>query len=234
MGYFNPVLNKSFGVAGADLSGHEGRAVKINTSGNTVACGAGEQSVGTLLNKPTAGQAPDIGVIGIQNVVAGAAFTVMDLLAADADGKYVKATPGATPIALALETAAGANSRCAALVLGGGGDRGVPTFTLTAGANDAAPGGANTILVSAQLKNANGENVAVATKYYAKSFDAGATLSDGGVGTVEAGSTTVEIAGTTNAAGLAEILVSDAAAESVVIMVVPERGGPTFITLVFT
>lgn len=226
MGYTNPVLNKSWEAA-SDLSAKEGFAVKLNGSNKLALCGAGDKSVGILLNKPTSGQQGDVGVIGIQNAVTGAAYTEFDQLAADSAGKLVKCTPGAQAIAVALEAATGADQRKAVLMLAGLGAE-PPYFSLTAGAE-----AANVIKVSAQLKNADDTNVAVATKYYAKSFDSDATFTDGGAGTIEAGSTTVEIAGTTDATGLAEINVTDVNAETVVVMVVPERGSPTFISLVF-
>ena len=227
MGYTNPVLNKSY-LAAADLSAKEGFAVKLNGSGKIALCGAGDQSIGTLLNKPTADQAGDVGVLGIQNVVSGAAFAEQDSLAADSAGKYVKATPGNTPIAIALEAATAGDQRKAVLVLGGAGDQGAPFMTLTAGAE-----AANIIKVTAQLKNANETNVAVATKVHVVTFDSGATLTDGGAGTMEVGTTTVEGMFTTDATGALVVDVTDTAAEDVVVKFTPERGVPTFITLTF-
>lgn len=229
MAYENPVLLKSV-PASADLSTKQFLAVRLNGSGALAVCGAGEASVGPLQNKPSStSQIGDYMPIGISRGISGAAFAEMDELASDSAGKYVKRTPGAALVAIALEAATAGDQTKAIFVMPAG-SSGAPYFAFTIDAENA---GANTILVHAQLKNGNGTNVAVATKYRATSYDAGAAFTDGGAGSILVGSTTVEIIGLTDATGLAQLTVTDTAAETVYLEFVPEKGVPTIATLIF-
>ncbi len=194
MAYENPVLRKSWDAA-ADLSTKQFRAVRLNGSGKLAVCVAGEPAVGLLQTKPTADQAGDVEISGISRAILGGTVVEMDELASDANGALVKRTPGAALVAIAYE--GGAAAAVIAVKVAEGGEQGGPLLTLSAGA-EGGPG-ANIIAVTAALKNPNGTAVAVATKVHVKTFDTDATLTDGGAGTMEFGTTTTEGMFTTDA-----------------------------------
>lgn len=56
-------------VAGADLSAHLFKAVKLNANRQVVAAGAGERATGILHNNPAAGQTATVAVFGASKVV---------------------------------------------------------------------------------------------------------------------------------------------------------------------
>lgn len=82
-------------IAGADLSAKQYCAVKLNSSGNIVAAGAGEDAVGILQTKPTSGQAGTVRISGVSKMVAGGSITAGSRVASDANGK-AKAAVAAT------------------------------------------------------------------------------------------------------------------------------------------
>ena len=73
--------------AGADLSGSQYCAVKVNASGQVVLAGAGETAIGILQNKPTSGRVATVMVSGVSKMVAGGAVAAGSLVAADATGR---------------------------------------------------------------------------------------------------------------------------------------------------
>lgn len=232
MAYSKPIQISSWPAA-ADLSAKQFLAVRLNGVNKLALCGAGDSSVGILQNKPTLApqQQGDVITHGISKAFAGAAFTDGEQLAADAAGKLVRATAGDTVIAVALEDASGADVLAAVHVLGAAGTPAQPFMTFGIGAE-----AANIILITAQLRVGGGaapQALPKATRVHVKSMRASGTLTIGASGTMQSGTTTVEAMCTTDATGLLTINVTDAAAESIDIMFTPDKGVPTFATLVF-
>lgn len=89
----NTLLRDQF-PAGADLTGKENTLVKLNSSGNLVACGAGE--AGFVVRRGSAqGEAVTVDLVGITKVTLGTGgCNPMDSLTSDAAGKAVAATTG--------------------------------------------------------------------------------------------------------------------------------------------
>lgn len=92
-------------TAGEDLSAKQHRYVKINSSGLAVLCGAGEQGVGVLKNKPASGEAAEIQVGGVGKVQADAAITAGDRIMSSADGQATPKTGVNNSMGIALEAA---------------------------------------------------------------------------------------------------------------------------------
>ncbi len=82
--------------AGADLSGNQYYIVGINASGQAVLAGAGAMAVGVVQNKPKLGESAQVRILGESKVVAGAAITRGQLVAADAAGKAKVAVTAST------------------------------------------------------------------------------------------------------------------------------------------
>lgn len=80
--------------AGADLSTHQYKAVKLNASGQAIlATVAGETFIGWLQNKPdAAGKAATIAIYGRAKVMAGGNLVIGDVLSTNGSAKAVKAT----------------------------------------------------------------------------------------------------------------------------------------------
>lgn len=95
MGSSIGVLNLSF-VAEGDLSASQYCDVTLGTAANTVKiCGVADKPIGVLQNKPTAGQAATVRVLGTSIRKANGAFSKGDLLSsAAATGKVDTALPG--------------------------------------------------------------------------------------------------------------------------------------------
>lgn len=91
-------------IAGEDLSAAQYYAVKLNSSGQAVKAGAGENAIGVVQNAPKLGQAATVMTLGVSFVVYGATVTAGQNLAADASGKLVPASGDAAAIAVALES----------------------------------------------------------------------------------------------------------------------------------
>lgn len=94
MAYEMDVLDVSL-LAAADLSGYQYRFMKLTADNTVNVCGAGEQAIGVLQNKPTgAGQAARIRVLGVSRVTNGTAgaITYGSKAKAGTDGKVVAST----------------------------------------------------------------------------------------------------------------------------------------------
>lgn len=83
-------------IAGADLSAKQFYAVKLNSSGQVIAAGAGEAAIGVVQNKPASGQAATVRVAGITKIVAGIAITAGAAVASGAAGKAKPAVAAST------------------------------------------------------------------------------------------------------------------------------------------
>lgn len=101
-------------AAGADLSTHQFKFVKVSATDTVTLCGANERGVGVLQNKPESGEAAQVMQLGVSKVVSdgsGTAIAPGDPLISDASGRAVKSdgTTGHKVIGYATEpsTAAG-------------------------------------------------------------------------------------------------------------------------------
>lgn len=112
-----PVLDLSL-EAGADLSAKQFYLVKLDSSGRVVLAGAAERAIGVLQNKPLAGEAAQVRVLGVSKVISGYSFGVGTVLASDSAGKAV-ASSSAKPIGISLEAAGAANQIVSVLVIPG-------------------------------------------------------------------------------------------------------------------
>ncbi len=98
MAFENPHYCPPGLAAGADLSAHQYKFVKLNGTGQVVVCGAaGESAFGVLQDKPNAaGKAACVATLGVSKVVAGAAVAPGDLVTTDAQGRAVAAVKAST------------------------------------------------------------------------------------------------------------------------------------------
>lgn len=88
--------------AGADLSAKQYFFVKIDTDGDVVLAGNGENAIGVLQNAPAEGEAANIAVAGVSKVIIGDTTSLDSgsVISSDANGK---ATLGvSTDFALAI------------------------------------------------------------------------------------------------------------------------------------
>lgn len=91
-------------TAAADLSAKQFYAVKITAArAVNLASTGGEAIYGILQNKPTSGQAADVGLMGISKAIAGGTIAAGDYLMTDTSGKLITATSTNHRIAQALE-----------------------------------------------------------------------------------------------------------------------------------
>lgn len=106
--YFNPAVplagpggSGQFLVVGMQAS----RVVQINSNATT-------SPYGVLQNTPVAGDAADVGIMGISKFVAGASITAGAELMCDASGRVITWTTGSAnfKIGQALETVSAANT----------------------------------------------------------------------------------------------------------------------------
>jgi hypothetical protein len=82
-------------VAGEDLSAKQFYFVKINSSGQAVACsGATDKPIGVLQNDPTSGKEAIVTVVGGTKVVASASIDEGALIGTASSGKADAKTPG--------------------------------------------------------------------------------------------------------------------------------------------
>lgn len=102
-------------LAGADLSSSQYHFVKLDTNGEVVLSGAGEDAIGVLQNKPADGQAATVRVGGLSKVVAGAAITAGARVASDASGKAKTAVAATVNTS---DTGAAADAVVASFALG--------------------------------------------------------------------------------------------------------------------
>jgi hypothetical protein len=105
-------------LAGADLSTHQYKAVKVNGSGAVVLAAAlTDGCIGILQNAPTSGQPCEVMVDGVSKFKAGAGITAGAVLSCGTDGRPITAAGVGTPvIGVALETVANANEIGSALI----------------------------------------------------------------------------------------------------------------------
>lgn len=112
-----PVFADTF-LAGADLSGKIGLAVKLDNAGKVVLCGAGESSIGILQMEETADKAVRVMVLGNTWAVLGAAVTNAGTnLTPDAAGKLVTAGGGDAVVAYSLSGGADGETIAVSLCL---------------------------------------------------------------------------------------------------------------------
>lgn len=104
-------------VAAADLSAKLHHLAKIDASGEVAVAGAGELAVGTIGNKPLAGEPVELDVGVIVPVVAGAAVASGAEVAADANGRAVTATVAARVFGVAIDAAAADGEEIRVLVV---------------------------------------------------------------------------------------------------------------------
>jgi hypothetical protein len=100
---------RTIGVpASADLSASQFCFVVVNANGQLALPSAGGDAEGILQDKPNAaGQAAEVGILGVSKVVVGTGgVTAGDLLATDANGKAVTAATGNKILGRALATGA--------------------------------------------------------------------------------------------------------------------------------
>lgn len=96
-------------TAAADLSASQFYAVKITAArAVNLASTGGEPIYGILQNKPTSGQAADVGLFGITKAVAGAAITAGAYLMTDTSGRLITVVTTSKRVAQALEAATAA------------------------------------------------------------------------------------------------------------------------------
>lgn len=101
-------------VAAAAMPGGRGKAVKFDNNGKIVLCStAGEVAAGIIILQGdtdiAAGEEVSVQIKDIGMAVAGAAVKVGDPLAADASGKFVKATDGQFIVGYAVSAASAAD-----------------------------------------------------------------------------------------------------------------------------
>lgn len=108
--------------AGADLSGSQFLAGKLDANGDVVLGTAGALCAGMIQNKPALGVGVEMDMDGISKAVAGAAFTAGTKLMSTAAGKLITATATNHVVAVALDTAGALNEIVAVKVVGLSGD----------------------------------------------------------------------------------------------------------------
>src|SRR5687768_2741480 len=99
MAFENPLYCPPGLVAGADLSAHQFKFVKLSGTGlQVVVCSAaGENAFGVLQDKPDAqGKAASVATLGVSKVVAGGAIAPGDLVTTDAQGRAIAAAKAST------------------------------------------------------------------------------------------------------------------------------------------
>lgn len=95
-------------TAGADLSAKQFYAVKLSAARavNLMAAST-DDCYGILQNKPTSGQAADVGIFGVSKAIAGAAISAGAKLMANSSGKVITFVGGSanTLVGWAIEAA---------------------------------------------------------------------------------------------------------------------------------
>ena len=92
--------------AGESLTGDQFRAVKLNSSGKIVGCGAGESGIGVLQDKPASGEVGCVWMAGVTKVVYGDTVVAGDNLTPDASGRFVPANGNDVVWGVAFESGA--------------------------------------------------------------------------------------------------------------------------------
>lgn len=80
--------------AAADLRTHQYKFVKLDANGDLILCAAaGERAFGVLQNKPNVGEAGQVCILGLTQVLAGAAVAPTDIgIKTDATARAIPAT----------------------------------------------------------------------------------------------------------------------------------------------
>lgn len=78
--------------AGADLTGQQYNAVKLDASGDVVVAGAGELAIGILMNAPDSGEAASVVALGGALALAGGSVDEGAFLKVDTNGDLVATT----------------------------------------------------------------------------------------------------------------------------------------------
>lgn len=101
------LIHDSSCVANADLSADQFFAVIMTTTPRKVdIAGAAANIYGILQNKPTAGQAADVGIFGVSKAIIGATVTAGDALETDSTGRLITQTSTHPKVAVAIESGA--------------------------------------------------------------------------------------------------------------------------------
>lgn len=90
-------------MAGANLAAEQFSFLKIDTSGNVVLAGLGEDVDGVLVNEPTSGRVAQVAINGIVKVKCGGTIAAGAAVASNATGKAIAATTGQMVAGKALE-----------------------------------------------------------------------------------------------------------------------------------
>lgn len=94
-------------IATSSLATNQFSAVTLDTNGQIVLPAAGADIYGVLQDKPAAGHAGEVRVLGVSKMVAGAAgVNAGDKVMVDASGHAVTATTGNFVVGIAEDTAA--------------------------------------------------------------------------------------------------------------------------------
>jgi len=99
MAFENVLFSPPGFLAGADLSAHQFKFVKLSGTGlQVVVCSAaGEPAIGVLQDKPdVVGKSASVATLGVSKIVAGATVVPGDLIKTDAQGRAVPASKGVT------------------------------------------------------------------------------------------------------------------------------------------
>lgn len=99
------VLGSYARAAGEDLTGKLHYIAHIDTDGDIVLAGDGEQPCGVITEEATAGNGASVQFLGIGKVIAGGSVTAGQNVASDTNGKGVAATSNEDVLGIALESA---------------------------------------------------------------------------------------------------------------------------------
>lgn len=112
-------------VAGADLSTHQFKAVKLSAAKTVVLAGLGEAAIGVLQNKPGNGESATVRVYGVTKIKAGGAIAAGDAIKSSAAGLALAAaaaTTNTSDAGAAADPLVGSHVLGRALVAGVSGD----------------------------------------------------------------------------------------------------------------
>jgi hypothetical protein len=108
-------------TAAADLSASQFYACKITAARSVnLASTGGEPIYGIIQNKPTSGQAVDVGILGVTKAVAGGSFSAGAALMTDTSGRLITQTGSTHRVATAIEAATAAGQLITVAIVPGG------------------------------------------------------------------------------------------------------------------
>lgn len=96
--------------AGASQASNQFKLMKLDSAGDVVLCGDGEQAIGVLLNAPASGAAAEVASLSrgrVKAKSAGALATIGTRLASDASGLLVAAAQGDYVLGIQLTVTTG-------------------------------------------------------------------------------------------------------------------------------